>query len=161
MVFVTSIPLTLFLPCYCRLFTGVLRRSFEIEDIKYMRMSMARNDKRNLCALIDLDQATGMIIMDNLETAGLPQGVSLKHCTQLPQLVSERSDSYGGGGGGYGGRGGDRSVGGGGGGRGGYSDRGRSSGGGRSYGGDRERATTTWSPRSSSPGGSGPAKTWP
>ena len=37
-----------------RLFTGVLRRSFEIEDIKVLRMSMARNDKRQLCGLFDL-----------------------------------------------------------------------------------------------------------
>ena len=84
-----------------------------------------------------------MLIMDNMETAGLPQGIVLSHCTVLPSLVSERTSygssdrSYGGGGGGGGGswsrgggegRGGGSYGGGGGGGR---------SWGDRSAGGDR------------------------
>ena len=73
---------------------------------------------------------TGMLIMDNMETAGLPQGIVLSHCTVLPSLVSERT-SYGSSDRSYGGGGGDRSYGGGGGGGGGSWSRG---GGGRSWG---------------------------
>ena len=75
--------------------------------------------------------------MDNMETAGLPQGIVLSHCTVLPSLVSERTSygsgdrdrSYGGGGGG-----GSWSRGGGGEGRGGCSYGGGGGGGGRSWG---------------------------
>ena len=117
-------------------------------------MSMARNGARDLCALIDLPCETGMLILDSMETAGLPSGVSVAHCTVLPPLVSDRTErpaysdrgsnyrsggsSYGGGGGSsYGGRGGGGGRGGSsysGGRGGGYSDRSSSSSGnGRSW----------------------------
>lgn len=75
-----------------RLFLGVLRRSFEMEDVKFLRMSMARNEARDLCALVDLSFEVGMQIMDSMESAGLPSGVSITHCTVLPPLVSDRSE---------------------------------------------------------------------
>lgn len=121
---------------------------------------MARNGARDLCALIDLSCETGMMILDSMETAGLPSGVSIEHCTVLPPLVSDRSErpaysdrgssyrsgggggsSYGGGGGSYGGRGGGSSYGGGGrGGGGGSSYSGRGSG---SWGGDRSSSSSS------------------
>ena len=139
-----------------RLFLGVLRRSFDLEDVKFLRMSMARNGARDLCALIDLSCETGMMILDSMETAGLPSGVSIEHCTVLPPLVSDRSErpaysdrgsSYrsGGGGSSYGGRGGGSSYGGRGGGGsygggGGSSYSGRGSG---SWGGDRSSSSSS------------------
>lgn len=205
-----------------RLFLGVLRRSFEIEDVKFLRwlvvlhytytctsflclfagnywdphdygilnasyswffssdgfllrcflssyrMSMARNEARNLCALVDLSCETGMMILESMESAGLPSGVSISHCTILPPLVSDRSErpaysdrgsnyrsggsSYGGGGGGssYGGRGGGGSSygGGRGGGSSSYSGRGTGT---WSGGGDRSSASSSGGGRSWSP----------
>jgi hypothetical protein len=125
------------------------------------RMSMARNEARDLCALVDLSSEMGMLIMDSMETAGLPSGVSIQHCTVLPPLVSDRSErpaysdrgsNYrsGGGGssyGGGGGRGGSSYGGGRGGGSSSYSGRGSGS---WSGGGDRSSASAgggrSWTP---------------
>lgn len=121
-------------------------------------MSMARNGARDLCALIDLPCETGMLILDSMETAGLPSGVSVAHCTVLPPLVSDRterpaysdrgSNYRSGGGGSYGGGGGSSYGGRGGGGRGGSSYSGGRGGGG-SYG-DRSSSSSgngrSWSP---------------
>ena len=86
--------------------------------------------------------------MDNMETAGLPQGIVLSHCTVLPSLVTERT-SYGSGDRSYGGGGGDRSYGGGGGGGGGSWSRGGGDGrGGSSYGGGGGGGGRSWGDRS-------------
>ena len=137
-----------------RLFTGVLRRSFELEDVKLLRMSMARNEKRQLCGLFDVPFETGMYLMDNAETAGLPQGVSVKHCSVLPPLVSERTSdrSYGDRGGGYGDRGGG----------GGYGRGGGGGGGGRSWGGSGGgRQSSSSGGGGGNWGSRGATKTWP
>ena len=141
-----------------RLFTGVLRRSFEVEDVKLLRMSMARNEKRQLCGLFDVPFETGMYLMDNVETAGLPQGVSIKHCSVLPPLVSERTSdrSYGDrGGGDRGGGSYSRGSSGGGGGGGGA---GRSWGGG---GGGRQSSSSGGGGGGGNWGSRGATKTWP
>lgn len=124
---------------------------------------MARNEARDLCALVDLSFEVGMQIMDSMESAGLPSGVSITHCTVLPPLVTDRSErpaysdrgsNYRGGGGGSssyggGGRGGGSSSYGGGGRGGGSSYSGRGSGS-WNGGGDRPSASAgggrSWSP---------------
>ena len=127
---------------------GVLRKSFDINDAKFGKMSMARSENRRLCVLVDFPYQQGKKIMDALdsEVALLPQGVTLKPCHSLPSLITERS--------GYGDRGGDRDRsysrggysgggdrrtysggGGGGGGRGGGDRYGGGGGGGGRYGG--------------------------
>jgi uncharacterized membrane protein YgcG len=110
-----------------RLFNGVLRKSFAIEDAKFGKMNMARGEDRNLCVLVDLPYEQGRQVLDMLEReeAKLPQGVSIEACDALPQLVQERYGDRGGysGSGGYGG---SRNNGGG------YR-------GGNSYGGSRDR----------------------
>lgn len=125
---------------------------------------MARNEARDLCALVDLSAETGMLIMDSMEEAGLPSGVSITHCTVLPPLVSDRSErpaysdrgsSYRSGGGSSYGGGGGSSYGGGGGRGGSYGGGGGRGGGGSSYAG---RGSGSWSgggDRSSSSSGGG------
>ena len=111
-----------------KLAAGVLRRSLEIEDIKFGKTSIGKLPDQSMCCLIDLKSEQGSEIMKMLEDVKLPQGVKLKPCSVLPPIMrdpSERSWQAGGGGGGsrgsYGG-GGSRGGGyrGGGGGGGGY-----------------------------------------
>ena len=90
-----------------KLINGILKRSCGIMDVRFGKMSMGRGTDRNLCALVDFPYDQGVEILEALADAVLPQGVGIKQCEQLPQLVQERGsysrDSYGGGGGGGGG----------------------------------------------------------
>jgi hypothetical protein len=132
-----------------KLTAGVLRRSLDIEDIKFGKTSLARVaadpgrpeslGSSSVCCLIDVPAQQGQKVLEMLETVTLPAGVNLEACKTLPELIRDPTDRYSrdyrGGGGGGGGRrygGSGRSYGGGGGGGGRRYDGG---GGGRSYGG--------------------------
>lgn len=133
---------------------GVLRRSLEIEDVKFSKTALARTAERQLVCLVDMPYERAASIIAMLSSTPLPQGVSIKQCQVLPMLIPDRDSrgddrrgggSYRGGGGGGGGyRGGNdrpRSYGGGGGGGGGggrvYTP--RNAGGNAVPGGNRER----------------------
>ena len=134
-----------------KLTAGVLRRSLDIEDIKFGKTSLAKvaggpgTGERSLgsssvCCLIDVPAQQGQKVLEMLDSVTLPAGVNLEACKTLPELIRDPSDRYhqdyrGGGGRRYGG--GGRNYGGGG--RrydGGGRDRGRG-GGGSGYGGSR------------------------
>ena len=113
-----------------RLVNGILRKSLDIDDAKFGKMSMARGADRNLCLLVDFTAQQANDILFALEDAqGLPGGVAITECTALPPLVQERRSEYGGGGGGgYRGGGGYNNR---------YGGGGRGGGGGGGGGGDR------------------------
>ena len=115
-----------------RLVNGILRKSLNIVDAKFGKMSMARSTDRNLCILVDFSNKQAEAILSGKDEEGvqLPGGVRIQECIALPPLVQER---YGGGGYRGGGGGGGYRGGGGGGyrGGGGYGGGGQRRGGGR------------------------------
>lgn len=143
-----------------KLTAGVLKRSLNIDSIRFGKASLARTAKEEtgdtigggaMCCLLDVPVKQGSEIVQLLDEISLPAGVVMQACKSLPQLIPDPSDrrfddgsrSYGGRGGSSGGRGGrDRSYGG----RGSrdrpYGGRGSGGGGGeyeRRGGGDRRR----------------------
>ena len=57
-----------------KLVNGILRKSFNIMDAKFGKMSMARSPDRSLCVLVDFSYEQGKEILDalNNEEAKLP-----------------------------------------------------------------------------------------
>ena len=128
-----------------KLTAGVLRRSLEIEEVTFGKISLAKIDPdvNEICCLVDVPADQANEIFEKMDEVRLPAGVNIVSCPTLPTLLrdpDQRYDRYGDrgdrrGGGGYG-----RGNGGRGGGRGGGYGRGndrRGGGGGGGYGRDR------------------------
>ena len=156
-----------FVTVSCRLFSGVLKRSFDMDEVRFGRVAIGRTENRAPCALVDVPSDTAESILDAIEETKLPAGLGIKQCETLPHLVPDFSNAVGRRDSGGSGRsyvpssrfGGDRSYGGG---SGGGGDRSYSSGGGgggsRSYssGGDRSYSSGGGGDRSYSSGGDRP-----
>jgi ATP-dependent RNA helicase DDX21 len=123
-----------------RLTAGVLRRSLDLEDIKFGKTALAKEAEgaaATFC-LIDVPAAQGSVILQKLQNVVLPAGVVLEACKSLPYLIpNERDRQYGDRDGGGRGRGGGGYNRGGGGYRGGGGGGGYGRGGGGGGGGDR------------------------
>ncbi len=108
-----------------KLFAGVLKRTLDMDNVKFGKTVMAKDKNRQMIALIDVPYESGRDIMQKLQTVSLPQGVNIQPCESLPSVVisdrpeytsygndNYRSSSSGGGGGGsgrsWGGNKGDR-----------------------------------------------------
>lgn len=120
-----------------KLSAGVLKRSLDIESIRFGKTSLAKTiqnehlEGENLgsgavCCLLDIPVQQGSKILQLLDEVSLPSGVEMQVCKSLPHLIPDATNrnfnvggrSYGSRGdrGGYRGRGGASSGGGGGGG---------------------------------------------
>ena len=139
-----------------RLTSSILRRCFDVENVRFGKSSLARGENRELFLVVDVPYENGRTVMEAIAAdaeggAGvLPVGVRMAQCEMLPSLVQEREMDWLGGsedggssnyrdGGRYGARGG-----GGGGSGSGYRDRAGGGSGGGGYRGRSEGSGNTW-----------------
>lgn len=77
-----------------RVFSGIVRKSLLLEDVKTGRVAMGRLPKtRQFCGLFDVDTESGQTILDKIaeDESAIPNGIEISRCEKLVEIVEDNS----------------------------------------------------------------------